>query len=140
MARIGIATLVTDIDWLSTSLKNRLAGGEVPHLAALQADIEAWLVEVRALDVQQEVSTARMREAIETRRLAEKRGLELRSRAAHQLRGHYGVKAKLLQEFGLRPLTPPRRTPAKTEEPAPPAPSPSPAPTAPPGIQSDASG
>ncbi|HEX5760988.1 MAG TPA: hypothetical protein VF121_17505 [Thermoanaerobaculia bacterium] len=111
-----LPVLIGDLDILATNLKGRLA--ELQHLAPLQAELEAWLTEVRGLESQQDQFIARLRETNEKRRLAESRGVDLRSRLAHGLRSHFGVKNKALHEFGIKPLVPPVRPAQKPQPPA----------------------
>lgn len=115
-----LPVLIGELDTLNTNLKGRL--DEVQHLAPLQAELEAWLAEVRNLESQQEVHTARLRETNEKRRRAEERGVDLRSRLTHGLRSHFGTKNKALHEFGIKPLVPPVRQAQKPQPPAPTAP------------------
>ena len=70
--------LLVSLDGLATNLKGHL--GEAPHLAILQADLEAWVAEARGLEAQKEIFEARLREINEKRRLSEQRGIDLRSR------------------------------------------------------------
>jgi hypothetical protein len=108
--------LIGDLDVLNTNLKARL--GEVPHLGGLQATLEAWVIEARSLESQQEVFTARLREVNEQRRAAAARGTALRSQVRDALSGHYGPKSQTMREFGFLPRG---RRPAASRE-APPAP------------------
>jgi hypothetical protein len=115
-----LPVLIGELDILATNLKGRL--DELQHLAPLQAELEAWLTEVRGLESQQDQFIARLRETNESRRRAEARGVDLRSRLAHGLRSHFGTKNKALHEFGLKPLVPPVRAVQKPQPPAPTAP------------------
>ena len=117
MPKQVLPVLIGELDTLATNLKGRL--DEVQHLAPLQAELEAWLAEVRSLESQQEVYTARLRETNEKRRRAETRGVDLRSRLAHGLRSHFGTKNKALHEFGIKPLVPPVRAVQKAQPAAP---------------------
>lgn len=114
MARKRISALIGDVDTIVINLRTRLDGGEVPLLADFQTELEGWLAEARNLESQQELYLSRLRDNTEQRRLAEARGVDLRSRAFGYLRGHFGPKAKVLLEFGFRPRRNPR--PAKPEE------------------------
>lgn len=110
MARIGISTLIGDIDAIAINLKGRLGEEPLQILTGFQAELEVWLGEARELERQQELATGRIRQTTEQRRLTQRRGVELRSRAAGHLRGVFGPKATDLHEFGLRPRRNPRRT------------------------------
>ena len=127
MPKQTFPALIGDIDTLAANLKGRLE--EIPHLTPLQAELDAWLAEVRGLESQQEIFTARLRETNEKRLLAKNRGVELRGRAADGLRSHYGKKNKALHEFGVRPRRN-LRSPARTQQPEP-QPAPQPQPVAP---------
>jgi len=117
MARIGISTLIGDIDAVAINLKGRLGEEPLQILAVFQTELEAWLTEARELERQQELATGRSRQTTEQRRFIHRRGVELRTRAAGHLRGVFGPKAKDLHDFGLRPRRDPR--PAKPESPSP---------------------
>ena len=117
MARIGISTLIGDIDAVAINLKGRLGEEPLQILAVFQTELEAWLTEARELERQQELATGRIRQTTEQRRVIHRRGVELRTRAAGHLRGVFGPKAKDLHDFGLRPRRDPR--PAKPEPPSP---------------------
>ncbi len=116
MARKRISTLVADVDAIATHLKTRL--GEVTHLTGLQTELEGWLAEARDLESQREVHTGRLRQIDAVRRSTEARGVELRARAVDNLRGHFGGRAKVLLEFGIRPRSSGggRRKPATPEQ------------------------
>ncbi|HEX9668666.1 MAG TPA: hypothetical protein VGC93_04200 [Thermoanaerobaculia bacterium] len=120
MPKQTLPELIGELDTLAANLKGRLE--EMQHLAPLQAELEGWLAEVRGLEGQQDQFTARLRETNESRRRAEARGVDLRSRLAHGLRSHFGTKSKALHEFGIKPLVPPVRAVQKPQPPAPPAP------------------
>ena len=129
MARIGISTLIGDIDAVAVNLKGRLGEEPLQILTGFQAELKAWLAEARELERQQELATGRIRQTTEQRRVVHQRGVELRTRAAGHLRGVFGPKAKDLHDFGFRPRRDPR--PAKPEQPAPEeTPQPTPAPPA----------
>ncbi len=117
MARIGISTLIGDIDTVAINLKGRLGEEPLQFLTGLQAELEGWLGEARELEGQQELANGRLRQTSEQRRVVHRRGLELRSRATGHLRSVFGPKAKELLDFGVRPRRDPR--PAKPEQPSP---------------------
>jgi hypothetical protein len=125
MARIEISTLIGDLDAIANNLKGRLGEEQLQILTGFQAELEAWLVEARELERQQELATGHLRQTTERRQLTQRRGVELRSRAAGHLRGVFGPKAKQLHEFGLRPRRDPRPV-KKARQPAPPGPTPQP--------------
>jgi hypothetical protein len=123
MARVGISTLIGDIDAIANNLKGRLGEPPLQHLVGLQSELEAWLVEARALERQQELDTGQIRRTSERRRKIHGNDVELRGRATTSLQGLFGKKAKDLHDFGLRPRRDPR--PAKSQ----PSPEPTPQPT-----------
>jgi hypothetical protein len=125
MARESFPELLVELDTLSTNLNGRMA--EVPHLAVMQSDLEAWVAEARGLESQKEIFEARLRETNEKRRVAERRGIDLRGQLNAALRGHFGPKSQTMREFGFVPRGRKLARP-KGEEPPAPAPTPAPAP------------
>jgi hypothetical protein len=143
MSRRGISELIGDIHTIANSLKGRLGeGGDLQSLTDFQSQLEAWLNEARALEVQQELDTSRLRKTTELRRQIRRRGVDLRGRAAAHLQGHFGKKSQDLREFGLQPRRDPRPA-AKTGPPGPevtPPPGKTPQPGSPePPVESDSS-
>jgi len=130
MPRESFLELLTEMDTLNVNLRAKLA--ELPpHIQPLQADLEAWLIACRALEGQQEVYNARLRETNESRRNQETRGLLLRTQIRDALRGWFGGKSQTLREFLVKPRGG-RRAPRKEEPTTPPAPTTPPPATPPP--------
>ncbi|HEX5759950.1 MAG TPA: hypothetical protein VF121_12230 [Thermoanaerobaculia bacterium] len=122
MPRESFPELLVELDTLSTNLKGRL--GDTPHLAVMQADLEAWVAEARGLESQQEIFEARLRETNEKRRKSEQRGVDLRGQLNAALRGHFGPKSQTLREFGFLPRGRKLAAPKPDEPPPQPAPAP----------------
>lgn len=101
---------------------------EIAHLRSEHAELAAIVEEIQALNTQEDLHTARLRDTTQRRSIAEKRGVELRGRLAAGLQSRFGKKSVVLHEFGLRPLSDPER---KKEEEEPPAPTPVPPSTTP---------
>lgn len=110
MAGISFAKTVSDCELLKTALDPLL--GEMPHLTPENAELEAFLNDVKALRTRQEHLTGELRQITRLRKEAEKRGQDLRSRVASQLRGKLGFKNEQLLGFGI----PPRRKPVRRKE------------------------
>lgn len=92
---------------LSVNLKAQLE--EVPHLSEDQSALERLTEEGRALEAQQGIHMAALRETNRQRLDLERRGDELRDRMAGALRHKYGPTSKRLHEFGLKPKAERRR-------------------------------
>lgn len=103
MAGISFAQTVADCQLMKSSLEPLL--GEMPHLNTEHAELGVFLDEIQNLARQQEDLKGQLRQMTRLRREAERRGQDLRSRVAAQLRGKLGFKNETLLKFGV----PPRR-------------------------------
>jgi hypothetical protein len=103
MAGISFAKIVADCELLKTTLEPLLA--EMQHLSPEHGELDSLLTEIRTLNTRQQELTGQLRQITRLRREAEKRGQDLRSRVASQLRGKLGFKNEELMKFGV----PPRR-------------------------------
>jgi hypothetical protein len=134
MAGIAFSTIVADCKLMKTALDSLVQ--EMPHLAPEHTDLDGFLNEVDTLNARQQQLTGELRQTVRQRKEAQRRGTDLRSRVAAQLRGKLGFTNEQLLKFGV----PPRRkvvrrkkgaTNGQTPEPSPPAttaPTPSPTP------------
>ena len=109
---------------LSNAVKENL--GEMPDLAAAQAELEQHIAEAEALANRQAALKADLQLTVRQRREAEVKGQDLRRRLAAKVQSHVGFKSERLHEFGIAPQRR-RRPEPKSPEPSP-APSPTPAP------------
>ena len=78
---------------------------ELPHTAAYHAALAAVVEEGRALEAEQEICKAKLREVNQRRADLVLRGRDLRNRLAEGLRGAFGVRNEKLVEFGIAPRT-----------------------------------
>jgi hypothetical protein len=90
--------------------------GDMPHLNAEHAELRAFLDEVQELARLQEELKGQLQQMTRLRRESERRGQDLRSRVAAQLRGKLGFKNETLLRFGVPPRR--ARTRRTPDEPA----------------------
>lgn len=126
MAGIAFAKTVADCELLMKALEPLL--GEMPHLSGEHAELEAFLDEVKALNLRQSDLTGALRQVTRQRRTAELRGQDLRSRVAAQIRGKLGFTNEELLKFGIPPR---RKSQRRQPEPSPETPTAPAAPTTP---------
>jgi hypothetical protein len=79
---------------------------EMPHLTAMQGELEKVILQSEELDARHEALKAETREVNRTREDLAKTGDDLRQRLGAALRTQFGFDSEKLIEFGL----PPRRT------------------------------
>jgi hypothetical protein len=92
---------------------------ECPFLQAIARALEALIAEAKSLDSEQEITRGRLQEIVHQRQDLEKRGDDLRNRAASHLKGTFGFSSDALVKFGVRPPRGPRKAkPAATPVPA----------------------
>ena len=103
MAGISYARTVADCQLMAAALEALL--GDMPHLNTEHAELLAFLGEVQELARLQEDLKGQLQQMTRLRRESERRGQDLRSRVAAQLRGKLGFKNETLLRFGV----PPRR-------------------------------
>jgi hypothetical protein len=117
----AFAEKITGWELINANVKPRLA--EMPHLQGIVTAIEALIVEAKSLDSEQELARSQLQDIIHRRQVLEKRGQDLRRRAASHLRGSFGFSSDELVKFGVRPQpTGPRKRKAPAETPPTPAP------------------
>jgi hypothetical protein len=117
MAGYTLAKYIADWDLLLGALKPRLA--DLPHLNAHSQELEGLLAEARSLDQDQQSLRGQLQDTVKRRRNIERRGRDLRSRLAAQLRGALGFDNDTLLGFGVPPRRA-RRKKTTTEPTAPP--------------------
>jgi hypothetical protein len=76
---------------------------DMPHLAALHADLERIITQAEDLDVRAEALKAESREVNNNREALARSGDDLRGRLGAALQTTYGFKSEKLIEFGLKP-------------------------------------
>ena len=114
MAGFALAKYIADWDLLLAALKPLLA--DLPHLNAHSQELESLIVEAKSLDQDQQSLRGRLQDTVKRRRVVERRGRDLRSRLAAQLRGTLGFDNDTLLGFGVPPRRA-RRKKAATETP-----------------------
>ncbi|HEX6901719.1 MAG TPA: hypothetical protein VF789_18490 [Thermoanaerobaculia bacterium] len=107
MAGIALAKHIADWDLLLAALKSRLA--DLPHLNPHAQELETLITEARSLDLEQQTLRGRLQDTVKKRRTVERRGRDLRSRLAAQLRGALGFDNDVLLGFGVPPRRPRRK-------------------------------
>lgn len=128
MAGVAFSTIVADCKLMKTALDSLVQ--ELPHLAPEHTELETFLNDVETLNVRQQELTGELRQTVRQRREAQRRGTDLRSRVAAQLRGKLGFTNEQLLKFGLLPRRKARRKKAAANGETPsPEPSPTPSPT-----------
>jgi len=108
--------IVTLSELLNATLKQQL--NEMPHLTVESEDLDRLIIEVKALDKEQETLRGRLGEMIRLRKDAERRGTDLRSRIAAQLRGKLGFSNENLAAYGIKARKRERKKPT-TKRPIP---------------------
>lgn len=103
---------------LASSMATRL--DEMPFLQPFHEELVALIAECRAVVVEQEAARAQFHIAVGKRKDLERRGEEMRTRAAAHLKAQLGFRNDELRQFGLHPL--PRSTRRRTDEPQVPPP------------------
>lgn len=109
MPALSFQKIVSLAELLNIALKPRLA--EMSFLQSESTDIDELLVEVKALDQEQEELRGRLKEITRLRQEAESRATDLRSRVAAQLRGKLGFTNENLLAFGIPPRKRNRKKP-----------------------------
>jgi predicted AAA+ superfamily ATPase len=99
MAGISFAKTVADCELLKTALEPMLQ--DLPHLTPEHAELETFLSGIKAMNARQKDLTGELRQITRQRQEAEKKGQDLRSRVAAQVRGKLGFKNEQLLKLGL---------------------------------------
>ena len=117
----AFAEKITEWEMINANMKPQLA--EMPHLQEIVTALDALIVEAKSLDSEQELARSQLQDIVHRRQAVEKRGQDLRRRAASHLRGSFGFTSDELTKFGVRPQpTGPRKRKAPAETPPTPAP------------------
>ncbi|HKI03740.1 MAG TPA: hypothetical protein VKK31_17300 [Thermoanaerobaculia bacterium] len=103
--------IVSSCELLSSNLKPHLT--DMPHLQEESAQLDALVIETKALSNEQSILRGRLQEITRMRREAELRSQDLRSRVAAQIRGKLGFTNENLLAFGIPPR---KRSRKKTEK------------------------
>ena len=114
------ANRITNWEVFNSNLKPFLP--ELPFLQSISTEMETLIVEAKSLDSEQEVARGRLQEIVHRRQELEKRGDDLRNRAASHLKGTFGFSSDALVKFGVRPRKTGPRGPRKAKPAATPAP------------------
>jgi len=117
----AFAEKITEWEMMNANMKPRLA--EMPHLQEIVTAIDALITEAKGLDSEQELARSQLQDIVHRRQGVEKRGQDLRRRAASHLKGSFGFSSDELVKFGVRPRpTGSRKKKAPAEPPPTPAP------------------
>lgn len=111
MPGFSFQKIVSSCELLSSNLKPHLT--DMPHLQEESTQLDALVIETKALANEQSIVVGRYRELTRLRREAEQRSLELRSRVVAQLRGKLGFTNENLLGFGIPPRKRVRKKPEK---------------------------
>jgi hypothetical protein len=109
--------IVSLSELLNTTLKQQLT--EMPHLKGESEELDQLITDVKGLDQEQETLRGRLLEIVRKRKEAERRGNDLRSRVAAQLRGKLGFTNENLLAYGIKPRKRERKKPTKKQVPPP---------------------
>jgi hypothetical protein len=118
MSTITFAKHIDSWDHLNRTLKPLI--GTMPELAEQQQQLEALILQAKALQSEQGGSLGKLREAVRLRQEAELIGQELHARIAAVLKGKLGFKSNDLYGFGLAPRKTRSKKPSDTPTPPPP--------------------
>jgi hypothetical protein len=111
MPALSFQKIVTQAELMNTTLKPQLA--EMPHLTGESEAIDQLLTDVKALGQEQETLKGRLKEITRLRKEAERRGTDLRSRVAAQLKGKLGFANENLLAYGITPRKRERKSPTR---------------------------
>jgi hypothetical protein len=113
------AKKITEWELLNANIKPHLA--EMPYLQDIVTELDALISEAKGFDGQQEVARGQLQDLVHKRQAVEKRGENLRRRAASHLKGSFGFTSDDLVRFGVRPRKTGPRGPRKSKPTAAPA-------------------
>ena len=114
MPGLSYQKTVAYCELLSSRLKAQLE--EMPHFKGDSESLDALIVELKGLDIEQQALKSRLREITRLRQEAERRGQSLRSRIVAQLQGKLGFTNENLLAFGITPRRKPGRRRTATPE------------------------
>lgn len=107
---VSFSVKVTNWNLMKTSLEPRL--GELPpQLRSIQEELASLVTQGQILESDQEKARKQFTEFVRQRQELEKRGENIRRRAAALLRGTFGFTSEELIPFGVNPA--PRNTAAR---------------------------
>ena len=112
----GFSIRMNNLQLMSNNLGPKL--DQMEFLRPIHEEITTLVVDGRQLEADQENARKQFTELVRRRRELEKRGEELRLRAAAMLRGTFGFTSEELIPFGIRPRprnTGPRKRKTKAE-------------------------
>ncbi len=109
------AKRINDWELLNTNIKPHLP--DMPHLQGISTELDALIVQSKALDSQQEVARGQLGDTVHQRQALEKQGESLRRRAGSLLKGTLGFASDDLVKFGIRPRKTGSRGPRKAKPP-----------------------
>ncbi len=89
---------------------------EFPHLGNDHGELTTVVTTIEALVVEEDLHTARLREATRRRRDLERQGVDLRARLVTGLQSFFGKRSQELRQFGVDPLLPNVRRRREEEE------------------------
>jgi len=95
------STRVRRWDLLNDNLRPHLA--DMPQVQPLQAELQGFIDQARALDNEQEDTRSKLQDLIHRRQEVERQGEIVRRRVEAHLRGTYGYTADQLTKFGVKP-------------------------------------
>jgi hypothetical protein len=113
----GFSIRINNLQLMSNNLEPKLE--TMPFMRPIQEEIATLVVEGRQLEADQENARKQFTEFVRRRQELEKRGEDLRLRAAAMLRGAFGFTSEELIPFGIRPRprnTAPRKRKTKAEK------------------------
>lgn len=108
----GFSIRMNNLQLMSNNLGPKLE--KMEFLRPIHEEITTLVVDGRQLEADQENARKQFTELVRRRRELEKRGEELRLRAAAMLRGAFGFTSEELIPFGIRPR--PRNTAPRTRK------------------------
>ena len=101
MPGLSYQKTISFCELLNMTLKPQLE--ELPHLKEESGGLDELIFELKGLDQEQQTLRGRLQEITRLRQEAERRGQQLRSRIAAQLRGKLGFTNENLTAFGIIP-------------------------------------
>ena len=113
----GFSIRINNLHLMSNNLEPKL--DQMPFMRPIQEEIATLVVEGRQLEADQENARKQFTGLVRRRQELERRGEDLRLRAAAMLRGTFGFTSEELIPFGLRPRprnTGPRKRKTKAEK------------------------
>lgn len=113
MAANSFADKVAEWEHLIGSMAAHLE--EMPQVTGHHAALADLLAEIKAIDREQDLHRARLRDATKRRRETMLRGIDLRNRLVAAAQSHLGVTNPMLVELGIPPRE--RRKKKRGEEP-----------------------